>query len=140
MPPTKAPQQHGAIVAEPPWADATRLVAANRQRLASIDLDLLGRSRADLGRQARQLAVTAAKDYLQQAGEPIAGYDNASLLMAGHQPELFHPGVWVKNFALNGLAKALGATPVNLIVDNDTTKATSLRLPALAAEKGDCSP
>ena len=26
------------------------------------------------------------------------------LLLAGHQPELSHPGVWVKNFALNGLA------------------------------------
>src|SRR6266851_7095715 len=107
MPPTKAPQQHGAIVAEPPLADAERLVAANRQRLASIDLHLLGRSWADLSRQARQLAVAAAKEYLQQAGEPVAGFDDTSLLMAGHQPELFHPGVWVKNFALNGLAKAL---------------------------------
>src|SRR5438445_8629658 len=55
--------------------------------------------------------------------------------MAGHQPELFHPGVWVKNFAMNGLAKTLGATPVNLIVDNDTAKATSLRLPALATSE-----
>ena len=24
------------------------------------------------------------------------------LIVAGHQPELFHPGVWVKNFALAG--------------------------------------
>jgi hypothetical protein len=37
--------------------------------------------------------------------------------------------VWVKNFALNGLAKKLGGTPLNLIVDNDTLKSTSLRLP-----------
>ena len=43
-----------------------------------------------------------------------------SLLLAGHQPELFHPGVWVKNFALNGLARRHGATPLNLVVDNDT--------------------
>src|SRR5207302_8957992 len=86
----------------------------------------------DLRRQARQVAVAAAKDYLQQAGEPVALYGDTSLLMAGHQPELFHPGVWVKNFALNGLARVVGATPVNLIVDNDTAKATSLRLPALA--------
>jgi hypothetical protein len=42
---------------------------------------------------------------------------------------LSHPGVWVKNFALNGLAKRLGGTPLNLIVDNDTLKSTSLRFP-----------
>jgi hypothetical protein len=129
----RAPQQHGAIVAEPPLGDAEELVAANRQRLASINLHLLGRPSADLRRQARHDAVATAKEYLQQAGEPAADYGDSSLLMAGHQPELFHPGVWVKNFALNGLAKALGATPVNLIVDNDTAKATSLRIPALAS-------
>jgi hypothetical protein len=26
-----------------------------------------------------------------------------SLIVGGHQPELFHPGVWLKNFALNEL-------------------------------------
>ena len=41
-------------------------------------------------------------------------------MLAGHQPELFHPGVWVKNFALNGLARRHGLTPINLVVDNDT--------------------
>jgi hypothetical protein len=57
--------------------------------------------------------------------------------MAGHQPELFHPGVWVKNFALNGLARAHGAAAVNLVVDNDTAKATALHVPALAAAQLD---
>ena len=55
------------------------------------------------------------------------------LILAGHQPELFHPGVWVKNFALSGLARRHGLTPINLVVDNDTVKSTALRLPAPAA-------
>ncbi len=50
--------------------------------------------------------------------------------MAGHQPELFHPGVWVKNFALNGLARATQAIALNLVVDNDAVKSTALRIPA----------
>jgi hypothetical protein len=50
--------------------------------------------------------------------------------MAGHQPELFHPGVWVKNFALHGLARQHGLIPINLVVDNDAAKETALRLPA----------
>src|SRR5262249_22030283 len=39
------------------------------------------------------------------------------------------PGVWVKNFALHGLAGRNGAAPLNLIVDNDTAKTTVLRVP-----------
>ena len=54
----------------------------------------------------------------------------AALIVTGHQPELFHPGVWVKNFALQGLARADGATALNLVVDYDTVKATVLRVPA----------
>jgi hypothetical protein len=52
------------------------------------------------------------------------------LVLAGHQPELFHPGVWVKNCALAGLARRHGVTALNLIVDNDIVKSTFLRLPA----------
>src|SRR5262249_46969826 len=40
-------------------------------------------------------------------------------------------GVWVKNFAMQGLARAHGATPLNLVVDNDTAKTTALRVPVL---------
>jgi hypothetical protein len=40
-----------------------------------------------------------------------------------------HPGVWVKHFALNSLARQLGGIPLNLVVDNDTLKSTSLRFP-----------
>src|SRR5207247_2113197 len=55
-----------------------------------------------------------------------------SLLFAGHQPELFHPGVWLKNFALHRLAREQGVTPLNLIVDNDTMKSAALRIPIVA--------
>jgi hypothetical protein len=56
-------------------------------------------------------------------------YTDGPLLLAGHQPELSHPGVWVKNFALNGLALGLGGLPLHLVVDNDTLKSTSLHFP-----------
>jgi hypothetical protein len=49
--------------------------------------------------------------------------------MAGHQPELFHPGVWAKNFALSGLAGHYDASPLNLVVDNDTAKSPVLPMP-----------
>src|SRR5262249_17276279 len=40
------------------------------------------------------------------------------------------PGVWVKNFALVGLARRHGAVPLNLVVDNDIVKSTALHVPS----------
>jgi hypothetical protein len=94
---------------------------------------ILGRPLSELRPLASRAVVAAARAYLQQAGEPVPEASHASLFLAGHQPELVHPGVWVKNFALHALAKLNGATPVHLVVDNDTVKATSLRLPLLDA-------
>jgi hypothetical protein len=119
------------VVAEPPLDEVGPLLVLNRQRLRPPGFTILGRPWDDLRWQARQAAVTAAQDYLRRAGEPVPSADPASLLLAGHQPELFHPGVWVKNFALNGLARRHGATPINLIIDNDTVKSTALHLPAV---------
>ena len=118
----RAPQQDGAIVAVPPLEEIGPLLDANRR--------LLGRAWPEWRRTARAEAVAAASDYHRANGEPLPPQiATTSLLVAGHQPELFHPGVWVKHFALNGLARRHGATPLNLIVDNDTVKSTVLRLP-----------
>jgi hypothetical protein len=50
--------------------------------------------------------------------------------VTGHQPELFHPGVWVKNFAAASIAGSCGGLALNLIVDNDIPKDSSIRVPA----------
>jgi hypothetical protein len=127
----RAPRQPGGLLAEPPLAGVERLLSENRRRLAGISLDILGTPFQDLAHAARQALGAAAQEYLRRAGEPLPPtLASESLLLAGHQPELFHPGVWVKNFALNGLARAHGATPVNLVVDNDTVKSTSLKVPS----------
>jgi hypothetical protein len=51
--------------------------------------------------------------------------------VTGHQPELFHPGVWIKNFATARIAGAHGGIGLNLIVDNDIPKSTSIAVPAV---------
>jgi hypothetical protein len=126
----RAPQQDGAVLAVPGLDHVGSLLAENRRRLASGPV-LLGRPWDELRRQARLKAVAAARAYLQGAGEPVPAHQASSLLLAGHQPELFHPGVWVKNFALHGLGRQHGATPVHLVVDNDTVKTTALHVPVV---------
>uniref|UniRef100_UPI003898EC3C hypothetical protein n=1 Tax=Aporhodopirellula aestuarii TaxID=2950107 RepID=UPI003898EC3C len=51
------------------------------------------------------------------------------IVMAGHQPTLFHPGVWFKNFALNRISRDVGAHAVNLVIDNDVAASRSIRVP-----------
>jgi hypothetical protein len=126
----RAPDRDGAVVAVPPLAEAGALAERNRQRLHRPDRAALGRPWPELQALARAEALGAARAYLLAGGEPAPAPHGTLLLAAGHQPELSHPGVWVKNFALQGLARRLGAVALNLVVDNDTVKHTGLHLPA----------
>jgi hypothetical protein len=133
-PQLRAPKEDGAVLAEPPLAETGELIARNRRQLDSAGNQLAGLSWSELRTEARATAIAAARQYLERnSGEPVPLPSNPdSLVVAGHQPELFHPGVWVKNFALAGMARRHGVTALNLVVDNDTVKSTSLRIPSPA--------
>lgn len=134
----RAPAEDGAVVAQPPLAEAGRLLRENRARFSAAGAGVFGMSWEELRQAARAEALAAAQRSMLAAGEPVPQVDaGCPLLAAGHQPELFHPGVWAKNFALAGLARAHGAAALNLVVDNDTLKSCSLRLPLPPARPGD---
>jgi hypothetical protein len=137
MPPPRrfeAPAGNGEVLAAPDFGAVPGLVEANRRLLDRSDVVIGGLPLRDLRALARREVLDAAPVYLTNEGEnppaPPGGFSvDGPLLLAGHQPELAHPGVWVKHFALNGLARKLGGTPLNLVVDNDTLKSPSLRFP-----------
>ncbi len=134
----RAPTGDGEVLAVPGFDEIPRLVEENRRRFDRTDV-MIG------GMPLRELRVLARREVLELASGgrqptvPVplrpeqradAGRSpDAPLLLAGHQPELSHPGVWVKNFALNGLAKKLGGIPLHFVADTDTLKSTSLHLP-----------
>jgi hypothetical protein len=134
--PLRAPWDDGSVLAEPPLADAGRLVADNRRLFADSNFQILGKSLAELRALARQEVLGAAHDYFRENGEPVPSGTADSFILAGHQPELHHPGVWIKNFALAGLARRHGSSALNLIVDNDTVKSTALRFPVRSGPSG----
>jgi hypothetical protein len=128
-PPLRAPTADGAVLAVPPLTAVGQMLEINRGRLRRPDADVLGRPWDDLRRAARHAAVAAAREYLTSLGEPVPATEHEHLLIAGHQPELFHAGVWIKHFALHGLSHRHQLTALNLVVDNDTVKSTALRVP-----------
>ena len=117
-----APSANRAVLAEPSFEAVPALIAANQQLLDRNDVRIGGMSLREFRSRARREVLDVVKGPPMVTGGP-------PLLIAGHQPELSHPGVWVKNFALNGLAKRIGGIALNLIVDNDTLKSSSLHLP-----------
>lgn len=130
----RAPREDRGRVIEPPLADASELLAANEElKRRSADYSLQGRSLRELSRQARQELVAAAWEYTRQYRESDRPSGDR-LVLAGHQPELFHAGVWYKNFVLDELAREQGAAAVNLVIDSDTVKHVALRVPGGAAD------
>ena len=123
MPKLRAPTANGEVFAAPDFAAVPALVEENRRRLDRDDVEIGGVPLREFRAQARH-------EVLELAGHTASSPD-APLILAGHQPELSHPGVWAKNFALAGLAKKLGGTGLNLIVDNDTLKSTTLPFPEI---------
>ncbi len=126
----RAPAQDGGVLIEPALAQAEPLARSNHRLLAAWDHDFQGR-RADWLRARAQAEVAAAAARFQAAfgleGGTLDGH--GPLILTGHQPELFHPGVWIKNFATAGLARRIGGRSLNLIVDDDTPKRAGIRVP-----------
>ena len=107
------PRENRAMLAVPPMEEAGALAAENVHRRATADYPLQGRSLAELSRQARAELLAAARTWTA-AYRPtdLPSLDPEGLIfMAGHQPELFHPGVWFKNFALGALAPSTAQRP-----------------------------
>ena len=132
--PIRAPREHGQALVEPAWELAAGLIDENRHLAAQADYDVQGvplqRLRTEARRHLRQEAQRHTRAYRDAV--PAAG-DDGPLILAGHQPQLFHPGVWFKNFALSALARKWGGQAINLLIDNDILRNPSIRVPAGSA-------
>jgi hypothetical protein len=130
QPAPSAPRANGARILEPPAERVGQLLADNRAIIDRADYDVQGIRLADLAAEARAQLIAAGLAYTRQyrdVPDPVAL--PAGILLAGHQPEIFHPGVWLKNFVLHRLAQRHDAVAVNLVIDSDTIKTSSLRVP-----------
>lgn len=128
----RAPREHGQFLCEPELWAAGELLQRNRARAVAWDYDCQGQSLVQLRGSARECLLRQAQAYtsvyreVDNRGLPL----DAPLVLAGHQPWLFHPGVWFKNVALSAIGRNIGAFTVNLLIDNDVCPPASLRVPS----------
>ena len=142
-----APRQDGGLLVAPPWHELPGRLADNIAARKITSVDIQGRDLLALSRQARrQLHVDAVEYTGQYRDLPVAATRarsgavataplDAPFILAGHQPQLFHPGVWCKNFALGLLAQQQRAVAINLLIDSDAVRSTSSRVPGGALDQ-----
>lgn len=138
------PDRDGDVLVEPPVAEFASLLSTNQNRFqAAAGIDIQGRSLADLRNQARSEMLAQAFRYTSEiGGTGPAPTPSGPIILSGHQPELFHPGVWAKNVAAAAIARSHAGAAVNLIIDADICQHASIRLPvddsgAVRAESAD---
>jgi len=112
----KAPGQDGQLLVWPASGDLLRETAENARQLSSADSVLVqGIPVSQLRREIRAW---------------LGHTDNDRPLVAtGHQTELYHPGVWVKDAAINAIADRCGGAAFHFAVDTDQPKHLNFRWP-----------
>lgn len=128
----RAPREAGGVLIDPPLPEAAALVVRNAAALASSGVRLFDVPLARFIQQARQELLSAALA-ASRAYRDVTVPQTSRVVLAGHQPELFHAGVWFKHFVLAGLAARAGAVPVNLVIDGDL--AARVGVPVLAGSR-----
>jgi len=125
-----APRHDREILSQPPLNQGVRLAQADAQLLAESGLRIGNRSLAEFRQWARGECLQAARRWMSiHLGIESPEIDPKFLFVTGHQPQLNHPGVWMKNVAAARLAECCGGLGLNLIVDNDLAGQPVLRCP-----------
>jgi len=135
----RAPREDGALLVAPAWEELLGLVERNQRLIEQSPLRMAGHSLLDFrGQVAGELNDQAAQ-YAAEMGlqTPVAPLTSRPTIATGHQPELYHPGVLVKNFATAALARRVGGVGFNLSVDSDVAKTTGLTLPVSGGDHFD---
>ena len=124
----RAPQQHATALDVPTPIDVDELFSNNVALRSGYP-----KATADFAAVARKnvfdAAVQYTRQYLPEIDPWLPQLSTDRVVMAGHQPTLFHPGVWYKNFRLDALAERFDAMPINLVVDNDLLATPAIGCP-----------
>ncbi|WP_254507340.1 hypothetical protein [Anatilimnocola floriformis] len=122
----RAPRGDGETLITPPLASAHPTLEANRNRRGAA----YNFTRYEFLKAANEYS----RSYRDFSPSSLDFSSETPIVLAGHQPELFHPGVWLKNFVLDRCREIPNqtehqATTINLVIDNDVALHTSIRIP-----------
>lgn len=129
----RAPVENGSVLVEPAFSESAALLSRNRKRISDYSIDVGTSNLLQLRNEMRKVAWQKAIRYTQQYAHVDQSHldtQDAPFIVSGHQPQLFHPGVWFKNFALEYLRKQHSAVAIHVVIDNDLCRNHAIRVPS----------
>ncbi len=120
------PTRHGEILCTPEFGRWLELAEATARRLDAVRV--FGEPLGVLRAQARCELVGQARALLGRWGFAPPEGCNGPWVVTGHQPTLYHPGIWIKTWAVD-LSAGRGATGLHVVVDSDECQAWGVRIP-----------
>lgn len=125
------PQHSGEVFCHPPAAEFEAVARENAERLAASALSIDGTPLREVRHQARSRTLQRAAAYTVAMGIDVPlPPASALLLVTGHQPFLFHPGIWIKHLLAHRLAGSRHAA-LSIPVDSDTFEEIAADVPVL---------
>ena len=129
----RVPRYDDVVFARPDLSQIIGDAEANRDMFQGCSRDRSGKIISSLRSWARRSVLEEAARYTAEltgsAVELPAGLDEQLLFITGHQPALYHPGVWIKNLLIGKAAQQTAGLSLNLIVDNDLVSSTAVKVP-----------
>lgn len=134
------PAGHGELLTRPDFDRWPALARANHDAAAAWDFEVGGVPVGDLRSAARREDLAAAEAFCERLGieHAPAGDPDGLLVVTGHQPEIYHTGVWVKDFLLQAVARETGATALDVVVDTDGFDAVEITAPCMTPDVQRC--
>lgn len=128
------PVGHGEVLTSPDFSQWADLARDGHARAATWDFEIAGRPAREVRALARREAIEAGAEFSAKLGVPLTQKrDPEGLVVAtGHQPDLYHPGIWIKDFLLQRLSDESDAAAFDVVVDTDGFDSISVTSPCLA--------
>lgn len=122
----------GKAICKPPHSKWMEMARQNGRQLSGFRQSALRES-------WRRKSFELAGAYMESLGLPVPDFPpGAPLVIAGHQPLFFHPGIIYK-YLLIARATAAGMAPLFVSVDSDPCDGFPVRLPCYDSERGNYS-
>ena len=126
----RAPVRDGDCLQHPPLPEVEKIWSENQRLFKGSSVQVGDRSLEELRSNAQSELISLSQHYTSQHCESSFAVERDNvILLTGHQPELFHPGVWYKNFALSSLGKQLNCIPIHLNIDTEVCRSVSIKVP-----------
>ncbi len=132
------PEKNGELLCIPSPELIPRLIRANKNKIRTYNFYIDGIHINVFIKRIREKVLRLSQQYTSALAIKIPpplikggrGGLADTIILTGHQPTFYHPGILIKNLLLNRIALSENSAAINLIVDTDNLKELDVNIPS----------